>query len=144
MAFGHDARGDDQVDRLAIAPHAPVHRHAGAIAHRGANALEHRLRVDDGLAVDALDAVARAQPGRCRRAAGAHLAHHRLAKRARQPDLAHRVGIDLARRQAIEIERHLALAAALCVGDLQLQRLVVQRVANHLPVQFVDRGKVTP
>ena len=95
-----------EVDRLAGAPHAPVHRDAGAIAHRGADALEHRLRVDDGLAVDALDAVARAQSGRRRRPTGAHLAHHRLAKRAGQPDLTQRIGIDLAHRHAVQIERH--------------------------------------
>jgi hypothetical protein len=138
------ARRHRDAERLAAALHLPAHRHAAAVAHGVADALEHLLRLGDALLVDAHDAVGGAQASCCRGPAGTHLAQHRLAVRPRQPDAADRVGIDLAHLDQLELERHCALTAPLDVGDQKLQILAVQRMAHHLPAQLVDRRQVVP
>ena len=101
-------------------------------------------RIGDRLAVDADDAVAGAQPGLGRRPARAHLAEHRFAERAADADALHQLGIDLARRQRVEIEPDPALAAAVAVGHHQVQALASHHRLRDLPAQLGQRAQVLP
>jgi hypothetical protein len=84
------------------------------------------------------DAVAGAQAGALRRAAG-----HDLAEDGRQrgpvqaqADALHEVAFDVVAREPRQVERELRDAAAL-VDDLQRERLALQGGLQHAPAQFL-------
>jgi hypothetical protein len=106
-------------------------------AHR----VDQRLPRLDRLVRGADDAVPRRQPGALRRAAGDHLAQHRLERRPvqAQPDPLERVRFHLRGRIVAQVERRGGDMAAL-VDRLEPHRLALQRRLQHAPAHFLPGG----